>query len=207
MTKLAVIALALFACSKEDYKNQKPPEPEMKTEPPPKQPPPKPRQDLKPEEMGSCDLEATGAVKAKQTTYGGIKATNITYWQTDKEKSTMSNIEGFVVNCHGPDIKFSIMPGGGKKDGQTFAPKKYTFKNGTGDAGVMVSFGAKDKNDPVGLTLDKVNGTVDITAFDKKHIAGTVDLSGKLVGKGAAGGAVKVTGKFDFLCPGFGGCE
>ena len=37
-------------------------------------------------------------------------------------------------------------------------------------------------------------------------IAGTIDLSGTLKGKGASGG-VKLTGQFDFKCPGFSGCE
>jgi hypothetical protein len=54
------------------------------------------------------------------------------------------------------------------------------------------------------VTLGDPNGTVDITTFDKKHIAGTIDLSGKLV---PGGGSVKLTGKFDFACPGFTNCE
>jgi hypothetical protein len=48
------------------------------------------------------------------------------------------------------------------------------------------------------------NGTVDITRFDKQRITGTIDLSGKLV---PGNGAVKLTGSFDFACPGFSGCE
>ena len=88
-------------------------------------------------------------------------------------------------------------PGGGKPDGMPFAPKKYTFKKGTGDANVMVTFGPK-------VTLGDPNGTVDITTFDKKRIAGTIDLSGKLV---PGGGAVTLKGKFDFACPGFQNCE
>jgi hypothetical protein len=106
-------------------------------------------------------------------------------------------VDGFVVNCHGKEAKFSILPGGGKKDGMPFGPKKYEFKKGTGDANVMVTFGPK-------VTLGDPNGTVDITTFDKKRIAGTINMSGKLV---PGGGAVKLTGKFDFACPGFSGCE
>jgi hypothetical protein len=79
-----------------------------------------------------------------------------------------------------------------------FAPKKYEFKKGTGaDASVMITLGPK-------LTFGDPTGTVNVTAFDKKHIAGTIDLSGKLM---PGGGAVKLTGEFDLTCPGFSGCE
>ena len=206
MTKFAAIAILLFACSKEDYKNQKPPEPEKVTVPE-KKAAPKPKAELKPEELGSCELEATGAVKAKQTSYGGRPATNVSYWLSPDEQGTMSAIKGFNVNCHGPDMKFSIMPGGGKPDGQPFQPKKYDIKKGTGDASVMVSFPPKEgkaAKESDQRTLGDAAGTVDITAFDKKHIAGTINIKGKLV---PGGGAVTVTGKFDFKCPGFKGCE
>src|SRR5262245_61499405 len=143
MTKLAAFALLLFACSKEDYKDQKPPEPE-KVEAAEKKPPtPPPKKELKPEELGSCELEATGAFKATQTTPGGRAATNVSYWQSEQERGTMSAVDGFAVHCHGKDIKFSIVPSGGKKDGMPFAPKKYDINKGTGDASVMVTFGPK----------------------------------------------------------------
>ena len=94
----------------------------------------------------------------------------------------------------------SIVPGGGKPDGMPFTPKKYEFKKGAGDgASVMITLGPT-------LTFGDPTGSVNITAFDKTHIAGTIDLSGTLKGKGASGG-VKLTGQFDFKCPGFSGCE
>ena len=197
MTRSAVIALALVACSKEDYKDQKPPEPEKVEAAAKKEAPPPPKKELKPEEMGTCELKATGAVQAEQTSYGGRPATNVSYWLTDKERGNMMGVDGFAVNCHGKDIKFSIVPGGGKKDGMPFAPKKYDIKKGTGDANVMVTFGPKQ-------TMGDPSGTVDITTFDKKKIAGTINLTGKLV---PGGGTVTLTGKFDLLCPGFAGCE
>ena len=201
MHKVAVFAclvVAAVACkSDEDYKKQKPPEPEEAPEVAEKKPPPPPpKKVLKPEEMGECKLTATGAVKAEQVTMGGQKATNVSYWYTEAERNNMMGVDGFAVNCHGPDIKFSIIPGGGKKDGMPFAPKKYTFAKGKGDANVMVNFGNK--------TMDTPTGTVDITAFDKTHIAGTIDLTGKLV---PGGGSVKLSGTFDLKCPGFSGCE
>lgn len=200
MSKVAVVAILLFAACKhdEDYKKQQPPpEPEKEAVAETKPPPPPPKKALTPEEMGKCTLTATGGVKAEQTTLGGRPATNVSYWMTEAERKNMMGVDGFAVNCHGSDIRFSILPGGGNKDGMPFAPKKYVFKAGAkGDASLAVTFGAK--------TMDKINGTVDITAFDKTHIAGTVDLSGTLVPKG---GAVKLKGEFDFKCPGFSGCE
>jgi hypothetical protein len=200
MTRIAAALLLLCACSKEDYKNQKPPEEEAPAVAAEKKPPPPPpKKVLTPEELGKCELKATGAVTAEQTSPGGKTATNVSYWFTEAERNSMMGVDGFVVNCHGSDIKFSILPGGGKKDGMPFEPKKYVFKKGTGDANVMVTFGPT-------RTLGDAAGTVDITAFDKKHIAGTIDLTGKLIGKGASGN-VKLTGSFDFACPGFSGCE
>jgi hypothetical protein len=198
MRKLAAVVIALCACSKEDYKNQKPPEEEAPAVAAEKKPPPPPpKKQLTPEGMGKCDLKATGAFTAEQTSQGGRASTNVSYWFTEAERNSMMGVDGFVVNCHGKDMKFSILPGGGKQDGMPFSPKKYEFKGGKGDANVMVTFGPK-------VTLGDPNGTVDITAFDKKHIAGTINLTGKLV---PGGGQVKLTGSFDYVCPGFSGCE
>ena len=197
MKTIAAALLLLCACSKEDYKNQKPPEEEAPAVEAKKlPPPPPPKKVLTPEELGKCELKATGAVNAEQTTFGGRSATNVSYWLSEAERNAMAGVDGFVVNCQGPDINFRIVPGGGKKDGMPFAPKKYELKKGTGDANVMVMFGDR--------ALDGVAGTVDITTFDKKRIAGTIDLTGKLV-KG--GGTVELTGSFDFLCPGLSACE
>ena len=198
MRKLAVVVLLLASCkSEEDYKKQKPPEPEVVT-PAEKAPPPPPKKELKPEELGQCTLKLSGAKTAEQTSMGGRAATNVSYWFTEAEKNNMMGVDGFAVRCDGPDIKFAILPGGGKKDGMPFAPKKYDFKKGTGtDASIMVTLGPK-------LTFGDPTGSVNITAFDKRHIAGTIDLSGKLV---PGGGAVKLTGQFDYVCPGFSGCE
>ena len=204
MTKLAVIVLLLASCkSEEDYKKQKPPEEAEPTaaETKPAPPPPEKKKELKPEEMGTCTLKLTGAMTKEQTSMGGRQSTNVSYWFTEAEKNNMMGVDGFAVNCHGPDLKFSILPGGGKKDGMPFTPKKYEFKKGTGpDASLMVTLGPT-------LTFGAATGTVNVTAFDKKHIAGTIDLAGKLVGKPGGGGAVKLTGQFDYVCPGFSGCE
>lgn len=190
-----ILMLALCSCGpeKEDYTKQKP-EDQKTAEPPP---PPKPvRKVLTEAELGTCHITASGAVTADQTTSGGRAATNVSYWLSDDERKNMMGVDGFAVNCIGKDIRFSIVPGGGKKDGMPFSPKKYEFKNGKGDANIMAIFGK--------ATLSNVNGTVDVTAFDSHHIAGTVDLDGKLV---PGNGSVKLTGNFDLVCPNFKNCD
>jgi hypothetical protein len=198
---LALLLLVPASCSKKYDKETDDPgltasgadEPTEKA--PPVKPMPAPKKKaLTPEELGTCTLKATGAITKEQTTPGGRAATNVSYWMKDDERKNMMGTDGFAVNCQGPEIKFSLIPGG-KKDGMPFKPKKYTFTKGTGDASVMAIFG---KN-----TLDNISGTVDVTAFDAHHIAGAVDLKGKLV---PGGGEVKLTGNFDLICPGFGGC-
>lgn len=198
MKKLALVAVCLFACNKSepDYKKEKPPE-ETEAAKPAAPPPPPPKKALTPEEMGKCELKATGAVKAEQTTMGGKAATNVSYWLSEADQKNMMGVDGFAVTCAGSDIRFSMVPGGGKKDGMPFGPKKYDFKAGKGDASLLITFGPK-------TTMDAATGSVNVTSFDKHHIAGTIDLSGKTMPGGAA---VKLTGTFDFVCPGFSNCE
>ena len=196
---LALLLLAPASCKKyeKDYEDNAPsPASEPAKVAPTKPMPPPPKKALKPEELGTCKLAASGAITKEQSTFGGKNATNVTYWMKEDEKKNLMGTDGFAVTCHGPDIKFSLIPGG-KKDGMPFKPKKYTFAKGVGDASVMVMFGK--------LSLDGLAGTVDVTAFDGRHIAGTIDLKGKLVP--GDGREVKLTGSFDLLCPGFGACE
>lgn len=197
---LVLALLALAACKPdEDYKNQPvPPEPTTTTTTTtaiPTKPMPSKKKVLAPEELGTCTLSATGAVTKEQTTQGGRAATNVSYWMKAEERKGMMGLDGFAVTCHGPDIKFSLVPSG-KKDGMPFKPKKYELAKGSGDANVMVVFGK--------ATLDGITGTVDVTAFDARHIAGTINVRGKLV---PGGGAVTLTGSFDLVCPGFSACE
>jgi len=195
------IALVLFvACSssaKDDYiKNRKKDE-NADTSGPDKSslpPPPVKKKALTEAELGTCHLTASGAVSADQTTPGGRAATNISYWYTADEQKSMMGVDGFVVNCNGSDIRFSMVPGGGKQDGMPFKPKTYTFDKGKGDANLMIGFGKQ--------TLGNPSGKVDITSFDSHHIAGTIDLAGKI---GAAD--EKLAGSFDLVCPGLSACD
>lgn len=194
---LVLAFAALAACkSDEDYKQQQPPpDPTPAAGSAPAKPAAVKKKVLPPEELGTCKLSATGAVTKEQTTQGGRTATNVSYWMTADERKKMMGGDGFAVTCHGPDIKFSLIPSA-KKDGMPFKPKKYDFAKGTGDANVVVQFGK--------AMLDGASGSVDVTAFDAHHIAGTIDLKGKLA---PGGGEVKLAGSFDLVCPGFSACE
>jgi hypothetical protein len=191
---LVLVVLASCGPKKEDIPAEPPPQAD---EPAAAKAPAKPAKHvLTAAEMGSCHLTATGAATAEQTTPGGRPATNVSYWLSETERKNMMGVDGFVINCIGPDIKFQLVPGGGKKDGMPFAPKRYDFDKGKGDANVMAAFGK--------ATLASYSGSIDITAFDSHHIVGAIDLAGKLA---PGGGDVKLTGTFDLACPGFSGCD
>ena len=106
----------------------------------------------------------------------------------------MMGVDGFVINCNGSDIHFSMVPGGGKQDGMPFKAKTYVFDKGKGDANLMIAFGKQSMTAP--------SGTINITQFDSHHIAGTIDLAGKV---GAAD--EKLSGQFDLVCPGLSACD
>lgn len=190
---LALVVLVGCGPEKEDYKKQPPPAPETER---PKEMAPPPKKVEMPKDLGTCKLTATGAVEAEQETPGGRTATNVSYWLTEEERKNMMGIDGFVVTCQGEKIRLQIVPGGGRPDAMPFAPKKYEIKKGKGDATVSVGFGKAAMTEP--------DGTIDITAFDARHIAGTLDLTGKLQ---PGGGTVTLKGEFDLICPGFKGCK
>jgi len=194
---IATSALVLAGCpeGKEDYTKQKPEEVAAQSREPP--PPPKAKKNPPPADLGTCNLTLSGAMTAEQTTPGGKDATNVAYWYTADERKNMMGVDGYVVNCKGEKLRFSLLPGGGKLDGMPFAPKKFTFAKGKSDgASVMLAVGSATLGDPT--------GTIDITALDKTHIAGTVDIAGKMV---PGNKAVKLTGSFNLICPGLSACD
>jgi hypothetical protein len=197
MRKLLAVLILLSGCpeAKEDYTKDKPQaEIDRASKPPP--PPPKKRA-KPPEDLGSCNLTVTGQMQAEQTAKGGKAATNVSYWYTEAERKNMMGVDGYVISCSGDKFRFQILPGGGKPDGMPFAPKTFTFTKGKSDgASVMVAFGQ--------ATMSDANGTVAITAIDNKHIAGTVDISGKIV---PGNKQISVKGSFDYVCPGLSACD
>jgi hypothetical protein len=200
VNKLVAIVLFVVACGNsatDDYikdrkKDDKSETPEAEKSSLP--PPPVKKKALTEAELGNCHITATGAVPADQTTPGGRAATNISYWYSADEQKSMMGVDGFVINCNGSDIRFSMVPGGGKQDGMPFKAKTYVFDKGKGDANLMIGFGKQQLTNP--------SGTVNVTQFDSHHIAGTIDISGKL---GAAD--EKLSGTFDLVCPGLSACD
>ncbi len=194
---LAAAVLTLTGCpeKKEDYEKQKPEEvAAAKRE---AAPPPRPKKNPPPADLGTCKITVSGGITAEQTSAGGKDATNVAYWYTADERKNMMGVDGYVVNCKGDKFRFSLLPGGGKLDGMPFAPKKFTFAKGKSDgANVMMAFGQATLADPT--------GTVEITQLDKTHIAGTIDLAGKVV---PGNKQVKVTGEFNLVCPGLSACD
>ncbi len=93
------------------------------------------------------------------------------------------------MTCYGTDIKLSIIPSGKTSEQMIpFAPKKYTLVAGAGDIAVAANIGKAELANPT--------GSIDITAFDARRIAGTIELNGTL-----SGGELVLTGGFDISCP------
>jgi hypothetical protein len=191
------VMVFLVACGpeKEDYTKQKPEDVKATNEAPP--PPPKKKKNPPPADLGKCDIEVSGGVTATQSSPGGKDATNVAYWYTPEERKNMMGVDGYVITCKGDQLRFQLMPGGGKLDGMPFAPKKFTFAKGKSDgASVLMTIGQTSLGDPA--------GTVEITAIDARHVAGTIDLTGKMV---PGNKAVKIKGTFDLVCPGLSACD
>ncbi|GEM_PF-2892270 len=205
-TLTTVSALVFFvACGpeKEDYTKQKPETEATRSASDTPPPPPKKKKNPPPADLGKCDIEVTGQITASQSSPGGKDATNVAYWYNADERKNMMGVDGYVVTCKGEKFNFKLLPGGGKLDGMPFSAKKFTFAKGKSDgANVMMTFGpAVTAASP---SLSDANGTVEITAIDLRHIAGTIDLSGKVV---PGNKAVKVKGSFDLVCPGLSACD
>lgn len=195
-----LVSLTFVGCANvdEDYKKEKPKDEVKPSENQPPPPPPKAKKAPPPKDLGTCTISVTGDMTAEQTTPGGKDATNVAYWYSESERKNMMGVDGYVVNCKGDKLRFSLLPGGGKLDGMPFAPKKFTFAKGKSDgASVMLAFGAKD-------TLADPNGTIEVTALDLRHIAGTIDIEGKVV---PGNKKIKVKGNFDLICPGLSECD
>ena len=102
-----------------------------------------------------------------------------------------SPMPALTVNCSGKDLRLSFVP---RPDASVpYGPKLYQIDRKRGEL-VMIGRAGKSLADFV--------GTVDITAFDAHHVAGTIKLTAKQVG----GGTVKLVGQFDYRCPGYARC-
>jgi hypothetical protein len=197
MRKLVAIVLVLSGCpeAKEDYTKEKP-QAEVDRANAPMKPPPKKKMGP-PADLGKCTLTVSGGITAEQTVPGGKSATRVAYWYTPEERKNMMGVDGYVISCSGEKFRFQLLPGGGKLDGMPFAPKTFTFAKGKSDgASVMIAFGQ--------ATMADATGTVDVTALDSRHIAGTVDVAGKVV---PGNKQIRIQGSFDYVCPGDSACD
>ena len=107
--------------------------------------------------------------------------------------------EGMILNCLGEHVRLNVMTGG---PGKAFPTKPGSYKLGKGgDARVLgtVSHVAAKK----GLSILGSDGTLEITAFDDKHIAGKGEFTAHTLPNK---GDVKITFDFDMQCYGLSGC-
>jgi len=120
-------------------------------------------------DFGSCEIAGEKVVPT-------VRAVNTKYWAADDDRAPVLS-----VNCIGKTgrMSFSAAPNATVP----YGPKTYKLDGGRGELVVMARAGDKQ--------LSAVTGTVDVTAFDGHHLAGTFELSG-------------LSGSFDFPC--HGGC-
>lgn len=147
-------------------------EPQLPPDPAPAPPPaPAVKQKL-PTDFGTCELDG------EQITAQSRQVTT-KYWAKDDPSAPPLS-----VNCIGKTgrVSFSAAPGASVP----FGPHTYALVAKGGELVVMAR--AKDKQ------LSATTGTIDVTAFDDKHIAGTIDVTGTATG----GTKVTLTGHFDF---------
>jgi hypothetical protein len=183
----AVVVCALFvlvACKGKEAYTPPPAPPEKPTEPPP------PKKKLIPDDFGTCTLEATGGFTAEETIPGDKKSAATKYWQAEDER-TAAPLNPLTIVCAGKDIRLSIAAA--PNADVPYGLKKYDIKKN----GELVLSGR------AGDQLSDFNGTVEINAFDKAHVAGTVSVSAKI---GLTKKKVQIDGNFDFKCPGMAGC-
>jgi len=120
-------------------------------------------------DFGSCELDGEKIVPDKNPVV-------TKYWARDEAMA-------LSVNCIGKTgrLSFSASPNATVP----FGPKTYKLDAGRGE--LVVFARAKDKQ------LTAMTGTIDVTAFDAKHLAGSFELSAN---------KVTMTGNFDFPCHG-----
>ncbi|HEY3807573.1 MAG TPA: hypothetical protein VGL61_33455 [Kofleriaceae bacterium] len=137
-------------------------------------------------DSGSCTVTASGAYTGTATGAGDLGSVGSKYWSPGAAPNGM-HAPALLLNCHASaDLHLTIAS---KRDEAVpFGPKTYKVVDGDPDIGLMARAGSG---------ILKLVGTIDITAFDHHHVAGTFDVTGPLI-KG--GGAVTLKGTFDYPC-------
>lgn len=161
MATVRYVVVAWLVACKQDAPPPAPPAP-------PPAAPAAPAVPATPIDPGSCTLHATGAFTGDETTPGGHAAVASKYWNPDDNVA-------LTINCIGKDLRVSAVP---RPDVTVpFGPKLFA----RGELIVLAR---------AGKALTEVTGTIEVTAFDDHHVAGTIAVTGKRP-------AVTITGSFD----------
>lgn len=149
---------------------------------------------------GACHIVGSGAVTFDQTTpHTGPSSLAIMQWHDAAMRQKMGYPdEGMILNCLGPNIRLNVLTA----TGTPFPMKPATYQVGGKGAAIKVlgSMKLPDKE----VSILKAEGTLEITAFDAKHIAGKGEINIQ--------STVPVSGKttlaidFDMQCDGLSGC-
>ena len=116
----------------------------------PNLPPPPKKKVLTQAELGNCHITASGAVTADQTSPGGRTATNISYWYSPDDQKTMMGVDGFVVNCNGPDSGFRSCPAAASRTACRSSRRRTRSRTARATRTLMIGFGKADGRDAVG---------------------------------------------------------
>ncbi len=150
---------------------------------------------------GYCHVAGSGAVTFDQkTAHTGSSVLNVMQWHTEEMRTKLGfAAEGIILNCLGKDVRLNIVS---KQKGGAFPMKPASYKLGKGSAiGVLGTVTHADEKG--GLSIVGTDGTLEITAFDSKHIAGKGEITIKTL---PAKGDIKLTIDFDMQCRDLSGC-
>lgn len=147
---------------------------------------------------GYCRVVGSGAVTFDQKMpHTGGSMLNVYQWHTEDMRSKMGfKPEGMTLNCLGDGVRLNVIAAGAFPT----KPAKYTF----GKKGELKLMGTiKHADERNGLSIMGADGSLDITAFDDKHIAGKGEVTVKTL---PDKGEIKLALEFDMQCYGLSGC-
>lgn len=181
----------------------------------------------------SCEVKATGALTFESKGAATAGSFGSDYWLTDDElRTALKTVAGigskmsdeekakkveegmksdprfmlFLLNCQTEKANISFGPSSQSKYKDVpMKAKTYVLGKGGGKPGEMqVLLSVKGDN---GFWRVQPGGKLDITAFDKKHIAGTFEFTAKEGMGKEAGKEAQFSGSFDFPCKASKSCE
>jgi hypothetical protein len=169
--------------------------------------------DEEPPADDSCRVEVTGDKEVSWTAPGGIMALNMEYWFSAEQKEQFGNLMGdgfyFILNCVADEGSLSFIASAeATSDDIPFGPAAYELPAATN------VLGTSEDGGPISVLLTLTDsetnwglsepGTLEITAFDNEHIAGTFSFAATDVFanlSGSSEGDIQVAGSFNFRNP------